>query len=62
MEMNALIARINFLAKKKRESGLNETELTEQKTLYKEYLGIIRGQVINHLENIEVVDTPSLKH
>lgn len=56
MEINAMIARINELAKKKRTSGLTPEELTEQKELYKEYLANIRGQLKAQLDNIEVVD------
>lgn len=56
MEINALIARINELARKKRTVGLNNEELAEQKELYKEYLGGIRAQVKAQLDNIEVVD------
>lgn len=56
MEINALIARINELAKKKKTSGLTPEELAEQKELYKEYLGNIRSQLKAQLDNIEVVD------
>lgn len=56
MEITALIARINELARKKRTVGLNNEELAEQKELYKEYLGGIRAQVKAQLDNIEVVD------
>ncbi len=56
MEINAMIARINELAKKKKTSGLTAEELTEQKALYKEYLGNIRSQLKAQLDNIEVVD------
>lgn len=56
MEINALIARINELAKKKKASGLTAEELAEQKELYKEYLGGIRQQLKAQLDNIEVVD------
>ena len=52
MEINALIARINELAKKKKTSGLTPEELAEQK----EYLGGIRQQLKAQLDNIEVVD------
>ena len=51
-----LLARINFLARKKKSEGLTEEELAEQKELYKIYLAAIRGQVTNLLESIEFVD------
>lgn len=56
MEINAMINRINALAKKKKTSGLTTEELAEQKELYKEYLANIRSQLKAHLDNIEVVD------
>ena len=62
MEISELIARINILSKKKRTVGLSSEELAEQKELYKEYLSIIRCQVKTHLDNIEIVDSPTVKH
>ena len=56
MEINEMIARINILARKKRSEGLTEEEQCEQKALYKEYLGFIRGQVKQQLDKIEIVD------
>lgn len=56
MDINLMIARINELAKKKREQGLNEVELAEQKQLYREYLTLIKGNLKAQLDNIEVVD------
>lgn len=56
-----LLARINELARKKREVGLSEDELAEQKRLYAIYLAAIRGQVTNLLENIEFVDVEAQK-
>lgn len=53
MEINAMINRINALAKKKKTSGLTPEELKE---LYKEYLSNIRSQLKAQLDNIEVVD------
>ena len=53
-----LLARINELARKKREQGLSAAELSEQKKLYAIYLSEIRGQVSSLLENIEFVDSP----
>ena len=37
------IDRINFLAKKKKEEGLSDEELKEQKALYEEYEGYRRN-------------------
>lgn len=49
------IARINELAKKKRETGLSEEELAEQQVLYKEYLAEIRASFTGTLENTVIV-------
>lgn len=49
-----MLARINELAKKKRESGLTDAEQKEQKALYKEYLGEIRTQFNATLDNVKV--------
>lgn len=54
-----MIARINELARKKKTTGLTESELAEQAKLRREYLDNIREQVIGMLDNIEVVDNPS---
>ena len=52
--MKELIARINELAKKKREQGLTEEEQAEQKELYAKYLGNIRAQFDSTLDNVSV--------
>ncbi len=62
MDVQVMIKRINELAKKKREEGLNPEEQAEQKELYKEYLAMIRGQLKSHLENIEIVDKEEVQH
>ncbi len=49
-----LLNRINELAKKKREQGLNVQEQEEQKKLYKIYLGEIRAQFDSTLDNVSV--------
>lgn len=49
-----LLARINKLAKKKREQGLTEDEQKEQKQLYAVYLKEIRAQFDNTLDNVSV--------
>ena len=56
MDMKEMIARINFLARKKRTVGLTEGELIEQKELYELYLGNIRAQVKQKLDSIQFVD------
>ena len=55
MNMQEMIARINFLARKKRTEGLTEGELIEQKELYELYLGNIRAQVKQKLDSITFV-------
>lgn len=47
--------RINELANKKKNVGLNEEELLEQAELRKEYLAAFRKSFKNQLDNIEIV-------
>lgn len=51
-----LIARINALAKKSRESVLTDEERTEQAELRRFYIENIRTQVKAQLDCIEIVD------
>lgn len=53
----AKIERINFLAKKKKESGLTDEELAEQKLLYEEYLEGYRRNLRSTLGNT-VIERP----
>lgn len=63
MNMQEMIARINFLARKKRTEGLTEGELIEQQELYELYLGNIRAQVKQKLDSITFVDKePPVQH
>ena len=63
MNMQEMIARINFLARKKRTEGLTEGELIEQKELYELYLGNIRAQVKQKLDSITFVEKePPVQH
>lgn len=63
MNMQEMIARINFLARKKRTEGLTVGELIEQKELYEAYLGNIRAQVKQKLDSITFVDKePPVQH
>ncbi len=56
-----MIARINELAKKKRESVLTPEEKEEQMLLYKDYLANIRGQLKQQLDSIEFIDEEPTK-
>lgn len=51
-----LIARINELAKKKKEGTISEAELEEQQSLRQEYLKAFRGGFKQQLMGIKVVD------
>lgn len=56
MEMDELIAKINFLARKKKTEGLTEKEKAEQQVLYQEYLQIFRAGFKQQLTSVKVVD------
>lgn len=51
-----LIARINFLANKKKTEGLSEAEKTEQAKLREEYLKEFRAGFKERLMSLKVVD------
>ena len=55
--------RINELARKKKDTGLTEAELAEQKALREKFLAEFRENFRRQLENIEIVepDDPRLK-
>ena len=48
--------RINELAKKQREEGLTNAEMVEQTVLQQDYLREIRGQVLNTVSGMTVLD------
>lgn len=48
--------RINELAKLKKERGLTDSEIAEQKVLREKFLEDFRGRFKAQLENIEIVD------
>lgn len=50
-----MIDRINALARKSREEGLNEEEKAEQQKLREAYIQAFRGNLKKQLDNIEVV-------
>ena len=55
MDMNAVIARINALAKKNREVGLTDEELVERDKLRRIYIDSVTGNLRGHLENTYIV-------
>lgn len=50
------LGRINELAKKQREEGLTNAERVEQQVLREDYLREIRGQVLNTISGLTVLD------
>ncbi|MEC0242507.1 DUF896 domain-containing protein [Paenibacillus dokdonensis] len=54
--MIPILARINELAKKERETGLSNAERVEQQVLREDYLREIRGQVLSSFSGLKVVD------
>lgn len=58
--MEKLIARINELARKKKEEGLTPTELEEQAKLREQYLQVFRSNFKSQLSNTKI-QTPDGK-
>lgn len=58
MNIDELVARINELARKAKNGGLNEEELAERAKLREVYLGNIRSNFRAQLDTIEIVDNP----
>ncbi len=55
MNMNEVIARINELAKKAKESSLNEEELAERDRLRRIYIDSVKANLTGQLENTYIV-------
>ena len=55
MDMNAVIARINALAKKAKEEGLNEEELAERDKLRRIYIDSVKQSLTGQLENTYIL-------
>lgn len=55
MDMNAVIARINELAKKAKAEGLTPEELTERDKLRRIYIDSVVGNLKGQLENTYIV-------
>ncbi len=55
MDMNAVIARINELAKKAKTESLTPEELTERDKLRRIYIDSVKANLIGQLENTYIV-------
>lgn len=55
------IDRINFLARKKKEVGLSESELEEQAILRREYIDGFKRSLVSQLENTYIVEPDGTK-
>ena len=55
MDMNAVIARINELAKKAKTESLTPEELTERDKLRRIYIDSVKANLIGQLENTYLV-------
>lgn len=53
--MDEVIARINELAKKAKESGLTEEEIAERDKLRRIYIDSVKASLVGHLENTYIV-------
>lgn len=56
MNMNEVIARINVLAKKAKESGLTEQEIAERDKLRRIYIDSVKANLVSQLDNTYLVD------
>lgn len=55
MKMDDVIARINALAKKAKEEGLNDEELAERDKLRRIYIDSVKSNLVGQLENTYIV-------
>ena len=55
MDMNQVIARINELAKKAKESQLTEEELAERDKLRRIYIDSVKASLTGHLDNTYIL-------
>ena len=54
MDMNAVIARINELARKAKAEGLSQEELAERDKLRRIYIDSVKANLVGHLENTTI--------
>ena len=62
MDMNAVIARINELAKKAKTVGLTPEEIAERDKLRRIYIDNVKASLVGQLENTYIVDPDGTKH
>ena len=55
MKMDEVIARINVLAKKAKETGLTEEELAERDKLRRIYIDSVKANLVGQLENTTIL-------
>ena len=55
MDMNAVIARINELAKKAKTEGLTDEELMERDKLRRIYIDNVKASLVGQLDNTYIV-------
>lgn len=55
MNMDQVIARINALAKKNKESGLTTEELAERDKLRRIYIDSVKANLVGQLENTTIL-------
>lgn len=61
MNMDEVIARINVLARKAKESGLTEEETAERDKLRRIYIDSVKASLVGHLENTYIVSPDGTK-
>ena len=61
MDMNAVIARINELARKNKAEGLTPEELTERDKLRRIYIDSVKANLVDHLDNTTIVHPDGTK-
>ena len=59
--MDEVIARINVLAKKAKESGLTDEELVERDKLRRIYIDSVKANLVGTLENTYILDPDGKK-
>ena len=61
MNMDEVIARINALAKKAKETGLTDEELAERDKLRRIYIDSVKANLVGQLENTYIVSPDGTK-